>query len=114
MQNTRLLQELRQSAGFPISALVIGFPQRSELVYSCEDNPSAKLDRLLRGGGTPVGVLKLQRVSSHFLGCQIRPLEEWKNDPQALNHLHELKRAFLEQLKAFAGGLQNLGDPRVN
>ena len=81
-----LVNELRGAAGeVLIAALVVGFDNHTEFVWSTDAEPLEKLDTLVSAGGEPVGIITHDEQGTHA-----RPLIEYQGEEWVEEYLISL------------------------
>lgn len=82
-----LVNELRAEAEHAwLVAIAVGFKTETEFVFSSRKHPLEELDRLVKNGGTPIGLLKFEKENSTVQGSY-RPFLEYENEEWAKKYL---------------------------
>ena len=82
-----LVQELRAEAEHAwLVAIAVGFETETQFVFSSRRYPQEELDRLVKNGGSPIGLLKFERENSAIQGSY-RPFLEYENEDWAKKYL---------------------------
>jgi hypothetical protein len=76
-------------------AIVVGFENDTQFVFSSRKQPLVELNQLVQKGGSPIGLLRFDKENSQIQGS-FRPFEEYENEEWAKKYL--------------AGLLDNTGD----
>ncbi len=71
------------------TVLVVGFEHECRMVFHDEPDRLTKLNSMVQGGGTPLGLIKITRTGKavNFLS---RPLIEFRDDPATATLLTEV------------------------
>lgn len=87
---------IAETKGAYIVAIVVGFEKETKFVFSSDMHPLDTLNRLVTDGGSPVGLLRFDRVDGEIQGSY-RPFEEYGNEEWVrtylaglLNHSQEI------------------------
>ncbi|MCX6687977.1 MAG: hypothetical protein NT112_06330 [Methanoregula sp.] len=67
-------------------AIAVGFENETEFVFSSHIHPLDDLNRLIRKGGSPVGLLLFEKQDGTVQGSY-RPFEEYQNEEWAQKYL---------------------------
>jgi hypothetical protein len=67
-------------------AIAVGFPQETKFVFSSGSHPLDDLNRLVKSGGSPIGLLRFDKENSSVQGSY-RPFEEYANESWAQEYL---------------------------
>lgn len=67
-------------------AIAVGFENETEFVFSSHIHPLDELNRLIRKGGSPVGLLLFIKEDTTVQGFY-RPFEEYENEEWAKKYL---------------------------
>jgi hypothetical protein len=85
-----LVQEMKKEATNAfLVAIVIGFPQETKFVFSSSGHPLEDLNRLVKNGGSPIGLLRFDKEDSSVQGSY-RPFEEYTNESWVKDYLSGL------------------------
>ncbi len=60
-------------------AIAVGFQQETKFVFSSGSRPLDDLNRLVKSGGSPIGLLRFDKENSSVQGSY-RPFEEYANE----------------------------------
>ena len=86
---------LKEAKSAWMVAIAVGFEKDTEFVFSTTPHPLEELNRLIKRGGSPIGLLRFDKEGKEIQGSY-RPFEEYANAPWAREYL--------------AGLLQNTGE----
>jgi hypothetical protein len=67
-------------------AIAVGFENETEFVFSSHMHPLEELDRLIKKGGSPIGLLRFDKENGTIQGSY-RPFEEYENEEWAKKYL---------------------------
>jgi hypothetical protein len=67
-------------------AIAVGFEGKTEFVFSSQRHPLEELNRLVKNGGSPIGLLRFDRENSAIQGSY-RPFAEYENEEWAKKYL---------------------------
>ena len=70
-------------------AIVVGFEQETEFVFSTQKQPLRDLNQLVQKGGSPIGLLRFDKESDQIQGSY-RPFEEYASEEWAKKYLEGL------------------------
>ena len=77
-------------------AIAVGFEKETKFVFSSRRHPLEELNQLVQRGGSPIGLLRFDKVNATIQGSY-RPFEEYENEEWAkkylaglLDHLEEI------------------------
>ena len=77
---------LRESKGAWMVAIAVGFDKDTEFVFSTTPRPLEELNRLIKRGGSPIGLLRFEKEGTEIQGSY-RPFEEYANAAWAREYL---------------------------
>jgi len=76
-----LVQEMQEEAKTAwLVAIAVGFENETKFVFSSGKQPLEYLNRLVKSGGFPIGLLRFDKENSKVQGSY-RPFEEYENAP---------------------------------
>ena len=82
-----LVNEMLDTAkGAYLVAIAVGFEGETKFVFSTDMHPLDTLNRLVRKGGSPIGLLRFDRENSSVQGSY-RPFEEYGNEEWVTTYL---------------------------
>ncbi len=82
-----LVQEMKKEAKHAwLVAIVVGFPQETKFAFSSSSHPLEDLNRLVKNGGSPIGLLRFDKENSSVQGSY-RPFEEYENESWVKEYL---------------------------
>ncbi|MFA5346710.1 MAG: hypothetical protein WC294_01110 [Methanoregula sp.] len=91
-----LVEEMKKEAKNTwLVAIAVGFQQETKFVFSSSSHPLEDLNRLIKNGGSPIGLLRFDKENTSVQGSY-RPFEEYENESWVKEYL--------------AGLLENTGD----
>jgi hypothetical protein len=67
-------------------AIAVGFEQETKFVFSSQKQPLGDLNQLIQNGGSPIGLLRFDKVDGSVQGS-FRPFEEYANEEWAQKYL---------------------------
>ncbi len=67
-------------------AIAVGFENETKFVFSSGKNPLEDLNKLVKNGGAPIGLLRFEKENSTVQGSY-RPFEEYANEPWVTTYL---------------------------
>jgi len=67
-------------------AIAVGFENETEFVFSSHIHPLDDLNRLIKRGGSPIGLLLFEKQDGTVQGSY-RPFEEYQDEEWAKNYL---------------------------
>jgi hypothetical protein len=67
-------------------AIVVGFEQETQFVFSSSKQPLGILNQLVQKGGSPIGLLRFDKENSQIQGS-FRPFEEYENEEWVKKYL---------------------------
>ncbi len=67
-------------------AIVVGFNNETKFVFSSGVHPLEELNRLVKKGGSPIGLLRFEKENAEIQGSY-RPFEEYENEGWAGEYL---------------------------
>jgi hypothetical protein len=70
-------------------AIAVGFENETKFVFSSRKRPLEELNQLVQKGGSPIGLLRFDKVNSMIEGSY-RPFEEYGNEEWAKKYLSGL------------------------
>ena len=89
-----LIAELELEAAehnFSMLGVAVGFEERTEFVFSCDDDRLEKLNELVRNGGEPIGLVGFRESDlSGTAAFYCRPLAECANEEWVGGYLEAL------------------------
>jgi hypothetical protein len=75
-----LVQEMADEAKKAwLVAIAVGFQQETKFVFSSGSHQLEELNRLVKSGGSPIGLLRFDKENSSVQGSY-RPFEEYANE----------------------------------
>ncbi len=75
-----LVQEMQEEAKSAwLVAIAVGFENETKFVFSSGKTPLENLNKLVKSGGAPVGLLRFEKENSTVQGSY-RPFEEYANE----------------------------------
>ena len=77
---------LAEAKGAWLVAIVVGFENDTQFVFSSRKQPLAELNQLVQKGGSPIGLLRFDKENSQIQGS-FRPFEEYANEEWATKYL---------------------------
>jgi len=88
MRNTADLvnEMIREAKTAYLAAIAVGFETDTKFVFSSDRQPLAELNRLVKEGGSPVGLLRFEREDAGVQGSY-RPFEEYADQDWAGKYL---------------------------
>lgn len=91
-----LVQELQEEAKTAwLAAIAVGFENETKFVFSSGKQPLVELNKLVKNGGSPIGLLRFEKENSVVQGL-FRPFEEYVDEPWVKDY--------------FTGVLENTGE----
>jgi len=76
-----LVQEMQEEAKTAwLVAIAVGFENETKFVFSSGKQPLENLNRLVKSGGFPIGLMRFDKENSTVQGSY-RPFEEYENEP---------------------------------
>jgi hypothetical protein len=85
-----LVNEMRTEAKKAwLVAIAVGFEKETQFVFSSSTHPLEDLNKLVKTGGSPIGLLRFEKESTTVQGSY-RPFEEYENEPWVTNYLSGL------------------------
>jgi hypothetical protein len=82
-----LVQELQEEAKSAwLVAIAVGFENETKFVFSSGKNPLENLNKLIKSGGAPIGLLRFDKENSSVQGSY-RPFEEYANEEWTKTYL---------------------------
>ena len=82
-----LVQEMMNEAKNTwLVAIAVGFESETKFVFSSSSHPLEDLNRLVRIGGSPIGLLRFDKENTSVQGLY-RPFEEYENESWAKEYL---------------------------
>src|SRR5665647_306202 len=82
-----LVQEMQEEAKTTwLVAIVVGFEQDTRFVFSSEKNPLESLNKFVKTGGAPIGLLRFDKEFSTVQGSY-RPFEEYAQEEWVKTYL---------------------------
>jgi hypothetical protein len=67
-------------------AIAVAFEQETKFVFSSNSHPLEELNRLVKNGGSPIGLLRFDKENSSVQGSY-RPFDEYANEPWVTGYL---------------------------
>lgn len=67
-------------------AIVVGFEQETQFIFSSTQQPLALLNQMVQKGGSPIGLLRFDKENSHIQGSY-RPFEEYGDEDWVKKYL---------------------------
>jgi hypothetical protein len=91
MRNTSdLVKEmLAEAKNTFLVAIAVGFPAETKFVFSSGKIPLNDLNKLVKLGGSPIGLLRFEKEKAVIQGSY-RPFTEYEQEPWAGKYLAEL------------------------
>lgn len=94
---SELIQELRDKAqGASKAGIVVGFEQRTEYVWADAPDPLGDLNTLVKGGGKPLAVCRVDMVEG---AITLQPLEECTNEGWVKRYLDRIGTLLANKLE---------------
>ncbi|MEN6611152.1 MAG: hypothetical protein ABFC24_09925 [Methanoregulaceae archaeon] len=85
-----LLEEMLAEAKTAwLVAIAVGFPDETKFVFSSRRQPLEELNRLVQKGGSPIGLLRFDKVDGKVQGSY-RPFEEYAGEEWVKKYLEGL------------------------
>ena len=85
-----LVNEMRTEAKNAwLVAISVGFENETKFVFSSSTHPFEDLDKLVKNGGSPIGLLRFEKEDTAVQGSY-RPFEEYGNEPWVAGYLSGL------------------------
>jgi hypothetical protein len=82
-----LIQEMQEEAKNTwLVAIAVGFEQDTKFVFSSGKNPLENLNKLVKIGGAPIGLLRFDKENSTVQGSY-RPFEEYAKEEWVKTYL---------------------------
>jgi hypothetical protein len=82
-----LVQEMVKEANNAwLVAIAVGFQRETKFVFSSSSHPLEDLNRLVKNGGSPVGLLRFDKENISVQGSY-RPFEEYENEEWVKKYL---------------------------
>jgi hypothetical protein len=82
-----LVQELREESKKAwLGAIAVGFEKETKFVFSSSQHPLEDLNKLVKIGGSPIGLLLFEKTGTTVEGAY-RPFAEYENEVWAGNYL---------------------------
>jgi len=104
-----LVQEMQEEAKTTwLVAIVVGFEQDTRFVFSSEKNPLESLNKFVKTGGAPIGLLRFDKEFSTVQGSY-RPFEEYAQEEWVKTYLAGLLENTGEII-AISQNLQSIPD----
>lgn len=110
MSHTRttldLIRELETEAALCTGvALAVSFEHTTLFVFSGADDALRRLNEMIHQGGEPIGFVAYDSDRKGHLTVACRPLEEYADDPCAMEYLEGLTQNFVSLLKGRAASM---------
>lgn len=67
-------------------AIAVGFENETKFVFSSQRNPLEELNKLVKTGGYPIGLLRFEKENSKVEGSY-RPFQEYANEEWVIKYL---------------------------
>ena len=104
-----LIEEMREVAKTAwLVAIAVGFETETKFVFSSSSHPLEDLNRLVKKGGAPVGLLRFEKENDSVQGSY-RPFVEYENEQWAKKYLADLLGSTGEII-ALGRNLQSVSD----
>ncbi len=104
-----LIQEMTEEAKTAwVVAIAVGFENETKFVFSSGKNSLDDLNKLVKRGGSPIGLLRFEKDNTLVQGLY-RPFEEYANEPWVQKYLADLLENTGEII-ALSQNQQNLPD----
>jgi hypothetical protein len=85
-----LVNEMRTEAKTTwLVAIAVGFEKETKFVFSSSTHPLEDLNKLVKNGGAPIGLLRFEKEDTTVQGSY-RPFEEYGNEPWVAEYLSGL------------------------
>jgi hypothetical protein len=82
-----LVQEMQEVAKNAwLVAIAVGFENETKFVFSSGKNPLEELNKLVKNGGAPIGLLRFEKENSTVQGSY-GPFEEYANEEWVKTYL---------------------------
>ncbi len=82
-----LVQEMKTEAtNALLVAIVVGFPHETKFAFSSSSHPLEDLNKLVRNGGSPIGLLRFDKENSSVQGSY-RPFAEYETESWVKEYL---------------------------
>jgi len=104
-----LIQEMTEEAKTAwLVAIAVGFEKETKFVFSSSQHPLEDLNKLVKTGGSPIGLLRFEKEKTTVQGL-FRPFEEYENEPWVKDYLNGLLEN-TEDIIVLSQHQQNLPD----
>jgi len=82
-----LVQEMKNEAKNAwLVAIAVGFQHETKFAFSSSSHPLEDLNRLIKNGGSPIGLLRFDKENTSVQGSY-RPFEEYENESWVKEYL---------------------------
>jgi hypothetical protein len=99
-----LIEELHaKGAGAFVAGIVVGFEQKTEFVRANNPDPLGDLNALVKGGGKPIAVYRVDKTEGAF-DCSIEPFAEYANQDWVRGYVDSVGTRIVKLLEAQTGG----------
>ena len=104
-----LIEEMTEEAQTAwLVAIAVGFETETKFVFSSSHHPLEDLNKLVKNGGSPIGLLRFEKEKTTVQGL-FRPFEEYEKEPWVKDYLTGLLEN-TEEIIVLSQHQQNLPD----